>query len=174
MILILRMYFFRCQMYSLQRGCPRKVSSLLLNIWLSAVCWQLQHLRQLLVLWVLIVQFDATVSRTGATNQMTQKQPKKAKVAQTCCQRNVHPSGPMYFAKNKKVWHHWTVTSWIMRNVLMNSIEPIKNLVKTLNLVRKVTQIWTVSLGINLCWSLLNNIGISPDRPQSSKKSKCH
>ena len=77
---VLHMYFFRCRMYSLQRGCPRKVSSLLLNsgdIRLSAVCWQLQHLRQLLVLWVLIVQFDATVSRTGATNQMTQKQPKK-------------------------------------------------------------------------------------------------
>ena len=80
--------FFRCHIYSLQRGCPRKVFSLLLNsgdIRLSAVCWQLQHLRQLLVLWALIVQFDATVSRTGATNQMTQKQPKKK-----CCQRNVY------------------------------------------------------------------------------------
>ena len=87
---VLRMYFFRCQMYSLQRGCPRKVSSLLLNIWLSAVCWQLQHLRQLLVLWVLIVQFDATVSRTGATNQMAQKQSKRGK---SCS------SSPMCFAK---------------------------------------------------------------------------
>ena len=61
-----------------------------------------------------------------------------------------------------------------MRNVLMNSIEPIKNQVKTLNVVRKVTQIRTVSLIINLCWSLFNNVGISPDRPQNSKKRKWH